>query len=105
MREQLGGNQTFALSALGKVLEEDIIHNIEENADSFPSGGQALMLSHRSMGGDKGIGELCTYVYSIFHSDEEGKLYVSKSMSEYSGSVNGISPGQANTGTKSPLSV
>ncbi len=85
MREQLGGNQTFALSALGKVLEEDIIHNIEENADSFPSGGQALMLSHRSMGGDKGIGELCTYVYSIFHSDEEGKLYVSKSMSEYSG--------------------
>lgn len=85
MREQLGGNQTFALSALGKVLKEDITHNIEEDAGKFPSGDRALMLSHRSMENEKGVGELCMYVYSIFHSDEEGKLYVSESMSEYCG--------------------
>ena len=85
MREQLERNQNNALSALGKLLQEDIINNIEADAEKFPSGDRALMLSHRSINEGRGKGELCMYVYSVFHADEEGKLYVSESMSEYSG--------------------
>lgn len=85
MREQLEQNQTNALSALGKLLQEDIIHNIESDMQAFPSGDRAIMLSHRSINEGKGQGELCMYVYSIFRADEEGKLYVSESMSEYIG--------------------
>ena len=85
MREQLERNQTNALSALGKLLQEDIINNIEENVEKFPSGDRALMLSHRSINDGRGQGDVCMYVYSIFHADEDGKLYVSESMSEYSG--------------------
>ncbi|MBD5451558.1 MAG: HAMP domain-containing protein [Lachnospiraceae bacterium] len=85
MQEQLEWNQTNALSALGKLLKEDIINNIEENAQKFPSGDSALILSHRSINEGTGQGALCLYVYSIFRADEEGKLYVSESMSEYSG--------------------
>lgn len=85
MRRQLESNQTFALSALGKILQEDIIHNIETDTDKFPSGDRALMLSHRNIGNEKGAGELSMYIYSIFQADKEGKLYVSESMSEYSG--------------------
>ena len=84
MREQLERNQTNALSALGKLLQEDIIHNIETDAKKFPSGDRALMLSHRSINVGEGQGELCMYDYSILHADG-GKLYVSESMSEYSG--------------------
>lgn len=83
MRQQLRGNQVTALSALGKVLKEDIIHNIEADAEKFPSGDRALMLSHRNIDDGKTTGELCMYVYSIFYSDEDGRLYVSESMSEY----------------------
>lgn len=85
MRTQLGGNQTVSLSALGKVLKEDIVHNIETDAEVFPSGNRALTLSHRSLDKEGGSGELCMYVYSILEADEDGKLYVSESMSEYSG--------------------
>lgn len=85
MQRQLEQNQTVALSALGKLLQEDIIHNIESDVEKYPSGDRALMLSHRSINDGKGQGELCMYVYSIFHADEQGKLYVSESMSEYSG--------------------
>lgn len=85
MQDQLERNQINALSALGKLLQEDIINNIEADAEKFPSGDRALMLSHRSINAGKGQGELCMYVYSIFHADEEGRLYVSESMSEYSG--------------------
>lgn len=84
MRQQLEGNQTFALSALGKVLREDITHNIETEDKKFPSGDRALMLSH-SIDEGHGIGELSMYVYSIFEADEQGRLYVRESMSEYSG--------------------
>lgn len=82
MQEQLDRNQMNALSAMGKLLEEDIINNIEADAEQFPSGDRALKLSHRSIG--DGQEELCMYTYSIFHADEQGKLYVSESMSEYS---------------------
>lgn len=85
MQEQLERNQTNALSALGKLLQEDIINNIEMDVQKFPSGDSALMLSHRSINEGKGQGELCMYVYSIFHADEDGRLYVSESMSEYIG--------------------
>lgn len=85
MREQLVQNQTTALSALGKLLQEDIIHNIETDALKFPSGDRALMLSHRSINDGRGQGELCMYVYSIFRADVQGQLYVSESMSEYIG--------------------
>ncbi len=83
MRQQLESNQTLALSAMGKILRRDIIHNIETDADKFPSGDRALRMSHSSING--GDGELSMYVYSIFHGDEEGRLYVSESMSEYCG--------------------
>lgn len=85
MREQLVQNQTTALSALGKLLQEDIIYNIETDALKFPSGDRALMLSHRSINDGRGQGELCMYVYSIFRADVQGQLYVSESMSEYIG--------------------
>ena len=84
MQEQLNRNQTNALSALGKLLQEDIINNIEAGAEQFPSRDRALMLSHRSISNRSGQEELCMYAYSIFHADEQGKLYVSESMSEYS---------------------
>lgn len=85
VQKQLEQNQTNALSALGKLLQEDIIRNIEIDAERFPSGDRALMLSHRTINNGKGQGELCMYVYSIFRADKEGKLYVSESMSEYIG--------------------
>ena len=85
MRQQLESNQTIALSALGKILREDIVHNIETDAYEFPSGDRALRVSHPSVGNGKGFGGLSIYVYSIFHADEEGHLYVSESMSEYCG--------------------
>ncbi len=85
MRQQLESSQTLSLSALGKILREDITHNIETDAESFPSGDRALMLSHRTLEGENGTGEVSLYVYSIFHADKKGKLYVSESMSEYSG--------------------
>lgn len=82
MRQQLECNQTLALSAMGKILKEDIIHNIETDAEKFPSSDRALRMSHSSINGKT---ELTMYVYSIFHGDEEGRLYVSESMSEYCG--------------------
>ena len=82
MHRQLECNQTLALSAMGKILKEDIIHNIETDAEKFPSGDRALRMSHSSINGGT---ELSMYVYSIFHGDEEGRLYVSESMSEYCG--------------------
>lgn len=82
MHQQLERNQTLALSAMGKILKEDIIHNIETDAKKFPSGDRALRMSHSSVNGGT---ELSMYVYSIFHGDEEGRLYVSESMSEYCG--------------------
>ena len=85
MRQQLECNQTFSLSALGKILKEDIAHKIETNADEFPSGARALRMSCIDVDGGKGIGGLSMYVYSIFEADEDGRLYVSESMSEYSG--------------------
>ena len=83
MRQQLESNQTLALSAMGKILKEDIIHNIETDPEKFPSGDRALRMSHSTING--GTGELSMYVYSIFHGDGEGRLYVSESMSEYCG--------------------
>ncbi len=85
MREQLENTQTLSLSALGKVLKEDIVKNIETNLEMFPSGDRALMLSHRTISNGRSASELSLYVYSILHADEEGQLYVRESMSEYSG--------------------
>lgn len=85
MRQQLESNQIIALSAMGKLLREDIVHNIETDADKFPSGDRALRVSHSTIENGTGIGGLSMYVYSIFHADEEGHLYVSESMSEYCG--------------------
>ncbi|MCI8484918.1 MAG: HAMP domain-containing protein [Lachnospiraceae bacterium] len=84
MRQQLEGNQIFALSAMGKLLREDIIHNIETDAQRIPSGNRALMLGQNIDEGNE-VRELSMYVYSIFEADEKGRLYVRESMSEYSG--------------------
>lgn len=85
MREQLENTQTVSLSALGKVLKEDIVKNIETNPEKFPSGDRALMLSHHAVNNGKSVSELSLYLYSVLHADEEGQLYVRESMSEYSG--------------------
>lgn len=82
MQKQLERNQTNALFALGWLLQEDILYNIEGNAEKFSSEDRDLMLNHRSAseGNMRNM-----YAYSIFYADEEGKLYVSESMSEYRG--------------------
>lgn len=85
MRQQLECNQTFALSAMGKILKEDIVRNIETDAEDFPSGKRALKISCADLNGGENIGGLSMYVYSVFAADEGGHLYVSESMSEYSG--------------------
>lgn len=84
MRQQLECNQTFALSALGKILKEDIASNIETD-EEFPSGKRALKISCAGINDGESIGGLSMYVYSVFAADEDGNLYVSESMSEYSG--------------------
>lgn len=85
MRQQLESNQTFSLSALGKILKEDIARNIEADDKEFPSGDRELRLNHVDVNGGERIGGLSMYVYSLFEADEDGHLYVSKSMSEYRG--------------------
>lgn len=84
MLMQLECNQTTALSALGKILKENIAHDIELEDKELPTGDRALRMDHVS---DKegGIGGTSMYVYSVFEADEDGHLYVSESMSEYSG--------------------
>jgi len=82
---QLESTQTLSLSALGKVLKEDIIKNIETNAEEFPSGNRALMLSHYEVDDGTDTASLPLYSYSVLCADEEGQLYVRESMSEYSG--------------------
>jgi len=82
---QLESTQTLSLSALGKVLKEDIVKNIETDAEKFPSGNRALTLSHYTIDDGTGDSSLPLYVYSILYADEEGRLYVRESMSEYSG--------------------
>lgn len=84
MREQLESTQTLSLSALSKVLKEDIEKNIETDPEKFPSGDRALMLSHYAVKDGTGVSDLSLYVYSILYADEEGQLYVRESMSEYS---------------------
>lgn len=85
MRQQLECNQTFALSAMGKILKENIVRNIEAEAKEFPSGGRALKISCADINEGESFGGLSMYVYSIFVADEDGHLYVSESMSEYCG--------------------
>ncbi len=85
MRQQLECNQTFALTALGKILKEDIARNIETDAEEFPSGKRALKISCANINEGESIGGLSMYVYSVFAADEDGHLYVSESMSEYCG--------------------
>lgn len=85
MREQMENTQILSVSALGKVLKEDIVRNIEEDAEKFPSGDRALRMSHYEFNSEQNTSELSLYVYSILHADEEGNLYVRESMSEYSG--------------------
>lgn len=85
MRQQLECNQTFSLSALGKILNKDIVKNIEKEADKIPSGDRAFRISNAGLKKEEGSSGLSMYVYSIFEADEDGRLYVSESMSEYSG--------------------
>ncbi len=85
MRRQLERDQTFALSALGKILKEDIVNNIEEDTDEFSSEDRALRMGHADINGGQDIGGLSMYVYSVFEAGEDGRLYVSESMSEYRG--------------------
>ncbi|MDE7435032.1 MAG: HAMP domain-containing protein [Lachnospiraceae bacterium] len=85
MRRQLECNQTVALSALGKILRSDIVYSIERDEKKLPFRDIALWMSNTDADGETGIGDLSMYVCSIFAADEDGKLYVSESMSEYSG--------------------
>lgn len=85
MRQQLERNQTFALSALGKILKEDIVHKIEKDTKEILSGDRALRISGADINGGEGIGGSSMYAYSVFAADEDGHLYVSESMSEYTG--------------------
>ncbi len=73
---QLESTQTLSLSALGKVLKEDIIKNIETNAEELPSGNRALVLSHYEADDGAGTSSLPLYSYSVLCADEEGQLYV-----------------------------
>lgn len=83
MLMQLECNQTTAMSALGKVLEENIVRDIERDDKEIPTGERALRMSHVSDKG--GVGGTTMYAYSVFEADEDGNLYVSESMSEYTG--------------------
>lgn len=83
MRMQLECNQTTAMSALGKILEENIVRDIERDDKEIPTGERALRISHVSNKG--GVGETTMYSYSVFEADGDGNLYVSESMSEYTG--------------------
>lgn len=85
MRKQLECNQTIALTALGKLLQKDIVHDIESEGGQFHSGDMALWMNRTDADGAVKMGGLSVYAYSIFEADEDGNLYVSESMSEYSG--------------------
>lgn len=84
MLMQFENSQTIALTAFAKILRVDIVRDIEVDKNEIPDGERVHRMKQTSnkVGA---IGKLSMCDYSIFEADENGNLFISESMSEYSG--------------------